>query len=94
MREGKEKGGKENGGFMRVEEKNFTEISKESSSTQKIKETDSLDNTGVTNGAKPIVNYEEEQNITVSTIKYWGIETIPSPTGTYFGLEVLKHFVS
>ena len=64
VREGKEKGVKENGDFMRAEEENQTEISEEnrnkswSSSAQKIKETDSPDNMGVTSRTEPIVNHQ------------------------------------
>ena len=70
MREGKEKGMKETGGFMRAEEENLTEISEEnrniswSSNTEEIKEVNSLDNMGVTSRTETIVNYQEEQNIT------------------------------
>ena len=61
---------KETGGFMRAVEENLTEISEEngniswSSNTEKIKEVNSLDNMGVTSRTKPIVNYQEGQNIT------------------------------
>ena len=70
MREGKEKGMKETGGFMRAKEENLTEESEEnrhiswSSNTKKIKEANSLDNMGVANRTEPIVNYPEGQNIT------------------------------
>ena len=70
MREGKEKGVKETGGFMRVEEENLTEISEEnrniswSSNTEKIKEANSLINMGATSGTEPIVNYQEGQYVT------------------------------
>ena len=52
MREEKEKRVKGNGGFMRADKENHTEISEESrtkrwsSSAHKIKETDSQDNMG------------------------------------------------
>ena len=65
MKEGKEKGVKETGDFMRAEEENLTEISEEnrninwSSNIEKIKETNSLDNMGLTSRAEPIVNYQE-----------------------------------
>ena len=68
--EGKEKGLKENGDFVRAEKENLTEISEEnrnkiwSSNTGKRKEANSLDNMGVTNGTKPIVNHQEGQNVT------------------------------
>ena len=71
MREGKEKGVKENEGFMRAEEENLTNISREnrnkswSSNIQKIKETDSVDTMGVTSRTEPIINYQVGQNITV-----------------------------
>ena len=70
VREGKEKGVKETGGFMRVEEENLTEISEEnrniswSSNTEKIKEANSLNNMGATSGTEPLVNYQEGQYIT------------------------------
>ena len=70
MRERKEKGVKENGGFMRVEEENLTQISEQnrnkvwSSNTEKIKKENSLDNMRVTSRTEPIVNYQEGQNIT------------------------------
>ena len=68
--EGKEKGLKENGDFVRAEKENLTEISEEnrnkiwSSNTGKRKEANPLDNMGVTNGTKPIVNHQEGQNVT------------------------------
>ena len=61
----KETGVKGNGGFMRAEEEKQTEISEESrskswsSNTQKIKETNSQDNMGITSRTEPIVNYQE-----------------------------------
>ena len=72
VREGKEKGVKETGGFMRAEseKENLTETSEEnrnkswSGNTEKIKEANSLDNMGVTSRTEPIVNYQEGQNIT------------------------------
>ena len=70
MREGKEKGMKETGGFMRAKEENLTEKSEEnrhiswSSNTEKIKKANSLDNMGVTSRTEPIVNYPDGQNIT------------------------------
>ena len=70
MREGKEKGVKETESFMRAEEENLTEISEDnkkiswSSNTEKNKEANSLDNTGVTSRTEPIVNYQEGQNRT------------------------------
>ena len=70
MTEGKEKGLKGNGDFVRAEKENLTEISEEnrkkiwSSNTGKRKEANYLDNMGVTNGTKPIVNYQEGQNVT------------------------------
>ena len=70
VREGKEKGMKETGGFMRAVEENLTEISEEngniswSSNTEKIKEVNSLDNMGVTSRTEPIVNYQGGQNVT------------------------------
>ena len=72
VREGKEKGVKETGGFVRAEseKENLTETSEEnrnkswSSNTEKIKEANSQDNMGVTSRTEPIVNYQEGQNIT------------------------------
>ena len=70
MREGKEKGVKETGGFMRADKENLTEISQEdrnkswSSNTEKTKEANSLDNMGVTSGTEPIANYQKVQYIT------------------------------
>ena len=70
VREGKEKGVKETESFMRAEEENLTEISEDnkkiswSSNTEKNKEANSLDNTGVTSRTEPIVNYQEGQNRT------------------------------
>ena len=70
MRERKEKGVKENGGFTRVEQENLTQISEQnrnkvwSSNTEKIKKENSLDNMRVTSRTEPIVNYQEGQNIT------------------------------
>ena len=67
VREGKEKGVKENGGFMTAEKENLTEISEESRkkswsrNTQKIKEINSLDNMGVTSRTEPIVNYQKDK---------------------------------
>ena len=58
MKEGKEEGVKETGGFMRAEEENLTEISEEnrniswSSNTEKIEEANSLDNMGLTSRAE------------------------------------------
>ena len=79
MREEKEKGVKENGGFMRAEEENQTEQNRRiyeenrnkswSSNTQKIKNTDCLDNMGVTSRTEPIINYQEGQNIMVKDHK-------------------------
>ena len=60
--EEKDKGVKENRGFLRAKEENQTEISGEnrnktwSSNIHKIKETDSPDNMGVTSRTEPIVN--------------------------------------
>ena len=60
---------------MRAEEENLTEISEEnrnktwSSDTQKIKETDSLDNMRVICRTEPIVNYQEGKNITKKGLK-------------------------
>ena len=84
MRERKKKRGKENGGFIRAKEANQTEISEEnrnkswSSNTQKIKETDSVDNMGVTSRTESIVNYQEGQNITVKNHK---INNVTTQTG-------------
>ena len=70
VREGKEKGVKETESFMMAEEENLTEISEDnkkiswSSNTEKNKEANSLDNTGVTSRTEPIVNYQEGQNRT------------------------------
>ena len=67
VRDGKEKGGKENGGFMTTEKENLTEISEESRkkswsrNTQKIKEINSLDNMRVTSRTEPIVNYQKDK---------------------------------
>ena len=70
MREGKEKGVEENGGFMRPEEKNLTDISEEnrnkscSRNTQKIKKKpNSPDNMGVARRTEAMVNYQDRQNI-------------------------------
>ena len=79
MREGKEKGVKENEGFMRAEEENLTDISREnrnkswSSNIQKIKETDSVDTMGVTSRTEPIINYQVGQNITVKDRKIYNV---------------------
>ena len=84
VRERKKKRGKENGGFIRAKEANQTEISEEnrnkswSSNTQKIKETDSVDNMGVTSRTESIVNYQEGQNITVKNHK---INNVTTQTG-------------
>ena len=70
VREGKQKGVEETGGFMRAEEENLTEKSEEnrniswSSNTEKMKEANSLDNMGVTSRIESIVNYQQGQNIT------------------------------
>ena len=83
VREGKEKWGKETGGFMRAEEENLTQISEEnrniswSSNTEKIKEASSLDNMGVTGRTEPIVNYQEGQNLTK---KYHKINNVTPQT--------------
>ena len=69
VREGKEKGMKETGGFMGANEENLTERSEEnrhiswSSNTEKTEEANSLYNMGVTSRTEPIVNYPEGQNI-------------------------------
>ena len=69
VREGKEKGVKEIGGFKRADEEILTEISKENrnkswrSNIEKIKEANSLDNMGVTSRTEPIINYQQGQNI-------------------------------
>ena len=79
MRKGKEKGVKENEGFMRAEEENLTDISREnrnkswSSNIQKIKETDSVDTMGVTSRTEPIINYQVGQNITVKDRKIYNV---------------------
>ena len=55
---------------MKAEGENLTEIAEESSkkswssNPQKIKETNFLDNMGVTSRTEPIINYQEGQNIT------------------------------
>ena len=70
VREGKQEGVEETGGFMRAEEENLTEKSEEnrniswSSNTEKMKEANSLDNMGVTSRIESIVNYQQGQNIT------------------------------
>ena len=75
VREGKKKGVKETGGFMRAEEENLTEISEEnrntswSSNTETIKEANSLYIMGLTSRTEPVVNYQEGQHIAMEDHK-------------------------
>ena len=64
VKERKEKGVKEIGGFMRAEEENLTNIPEEkrniswSSNIEKIEEANSVDNMGLTSRAEPTVSYQ------------------------------------